>query len=134
VRIEPRDRDRYGRTVAEVYDGEASVGAGQVQGGHAWVFRRFTKSEELLALEAEARAAMRGLWSLPEKERVPPWEWRDAGRAAALPSPAFRCGGKTECREMTSCAEARFHAEQCGLALDGDGDGVPCETLCTASR
>jgi hypothetical protein len=32
---------------------------------------------------------------------------------------------------MTSCAEARFHLEQCGLAdLDGDGDGVPCASLC----
>ena len=28
-------------------------------------------------------------------------------------------------------AEARFYLTQCGLArLDGDGDGVPCETIC----
>jgi hypothetical protein len=29
------------------------------------------------------------------------------------------------------CAEARFQLEHCDLTrLDGDGDGIPCETLC----
>jgi hypothetical protein len=32
---------------------------------------------------------------------------------------------------MSSCDEAYFHFESCGLSrLDGDSDGVPCETLC----
>jgi hypothetical protein len=32
---------------------------------------------------------------------------------------------------MSSCAEARFPLQSCGLTrLDGDGDGVPCETIC----
>ncbi|TCZ52944.1 excalibur calcium-binding domain-containing protein [Roseicella aquatilis] len=32
---------------------------------------------------------------------------------------------------MSTCAEARFHLSQCGLArLDSNGDGVPCESLC----
>jgi hypothetical protein len=32
---------------------------------------------------------------------------------------------------MTSCEEALFHLEECGLSrLDGDSDGVPCEALC----
>ncbi|WP_201486112.1 excalibur calcium-binding domain-containing protein [Pseudomonas sp. OF001] len=31
---------------------------------------------------------------------------------------------------MASCAEARAHLEQCGnTRLDGNGDGVPCESL-----
>lgn len=41
------------------------------------------------------------------------------------------CGSKTRCGEMTSCAEARMYLTQCGLTrLDGDRDGVPCESLC----
>src|SRR5262245_25539765 len=41
------------------------------------------------------------------------------------------CGAKRTCGEMTSCAEARFYLEHCGLArLDGDKDGTPCESLC----
>lgn len=32
---------------------------------------------------------------------------------------------------MTSCAEARFYLNECGLSrLDGDQDGTPCEALC----
>lgn len=139
VRIVPVERDRYERIVAEVFSDGASVGEAQVSAGHAWVFRRYTDSKKLLALEAEAKAAKRGLWSLPEGERIAPWKWRGGERAplpaAGLSAPAFRCGGKTYCREMASCAEARFHLDRCGLGrLDGDGDGVPCETLCTAAR
>lgn len=44
----------------------------------------------------------------------------------------FSCSdGKTKCGQMSSCAEARFHLESCGISrLDGDGDGMPCESLC----
>jgi hypothetical protein len=43
----------------------------------------------------------------------------------------WRCGEKTYCTQMTSCAEAMFHFQVCGLArLDGDRDGMPCERLC----
>ncbi|WP_394358026.1 excalibur calcium-binding domain-containing protein [Methylococcus mesophilus] len=43
----------------------------------------------------------------------------------------FSCGGKTKCGQMTSCAEAQYYLQQCGLRrLDRDGDGVPCESMC----
>ena len=52
-----------------------------------------------------------------------------ATRAAA--AGGFTCGAKRYCREMTNCAEARYHLRQCGLGrLDADHDGVPCESLC----
>jgi endonuclease G len=42
-----------------------------------------------------------------------------------------QCEGKKTCKEMSSCAEARFYLTQCGVnRLDGDGDGMPCEKLC----
>ena len=44
---------------------------------------------------------------------------------------SFTCGEKCTCGQMESCEEARFHLEQCGLSrLDGNGDGVPCDSLC----
>ena len=75
--------DRYDRLVAEAFlpDGR-SLNAEQVAGGHAWVYRRYTDDSELLRLEREARDARRGLWSLSERERVPPWEWRRQRRAS----------------------------------------------------
>jgi endonuclease YncB( thermonuclease family) len=137
VRVNAVTTDRWGRTVGEVYADDICVGCELLREGHVWVFRRYTEDRVLLGLEAEARAAKRGLWSLPSEERVPPWEWRDGergGTARSLTGPeasGFACGTKRSCREMRSCAEARFQLERCGIArLDGDGDGTPCETLC----
>jgi endonuclease YncB( thermonuclease family) len=76
VRVNEVTVDRYGRTVGEVYADDVCVGCELVREGHAWVYRRFTKDEVLIQLEDEARAARRGLWSLPESEQTPPWEWR----------------------------------------------------------
>lgn len=83
VRINAVETDRYGRTVGEVYADDVCVGCELVREGHVWVYRRFTHDPVLLALEAEARAARRGLWALPEAERVPPWEWRQRQRKPA---------------------------------------------------
>jgi Tfp pilus assembly major pilin PilA len=49
--------------------------------------------------------------------------------AAAQNSPAFRCDGRVSCPQMTSCAEARYFLSHCpGVKMDGDHDGVPCES------
>jgi endonuclease YncB( thermonuclease family) len=138
VRINAVSTDRWGRTVGEVYADDVCVGCELLREGHVWVFRRYSDDRVLLGLEAEARAAHRGLWSLPSAERIPPWEWRDGERGGsaappsrALEAPGLACGAKRYCRELRSCAEARFQLEHCKLTrLDGDGDGIPCETLC----
>lgn len=42
---------------------------------------------------------------------------------------AFQCDGRTHCSQMTSCAEATFFIRNCpGTKMDGDNDGVPCES------
>lgn len=100
---------------------------------------RYGRDPGLFALEEEARKQRRGLWALPEAQKIPPWEWRRAGRrpeiktspASETGSAAFACGSKRTCKDMTSCAEAKFHLNTCGLSrLDSDRDGVPCEALC----
>jgi len=136
VRVNEVDVDRYGRTVGEVYADGVCVGCELVREGHAWVFRRYTDDPVLFELEADARAARRGLWSLPEAQRTPPWEWRAAGREAAVADPAEApagCEPRPRCDRLTSCAEARRALEACGpRGLDGDRDGIPCEKLCTS--
>ena len=132
IRFETVDTDSYGRSVARVYVGDTDVNAELVRQGAAWVYRKYSDDPALLELEREARESKRGLWALPASQRVPPWEYRASERSApAKRSADFVCGRKTYCKEMRSCAEARFHLETCGLArLDGDGDGVPCSRLC----
>jgi endonuclease YncB( thermonuclease family) len=145
ARVVEQGKDRYGRTIGRVYVGSVDVNAALVRQGAAWVYRQYSHDGALLRLEQEAREARRGLWALPEAQRMPPWEWRAAGRSgsghATPPSSApsanssaagtFTCGAKRYCREMTTCAEARFYWSQCGLTrFDGDHDGIPCERLC----
>lgn len=147
ARVVVQDTDRYGRTVGRVYVGGVDVNAEMIRQGAAWAYRQYLKDQSLLKLEAEAKAAKRGLWALPEAQRCPPWDWRKnacptsasapapASPAASAPTAAasggFTCAGKRYCREMTSCEEAKFYLTSCGVAtLDGNRDGVPCETLC----
>ncbi len=76
VTVQVVDRDRYGRTVAEVLlpDGR-SLNRELVGAGLAWWYRRSAPDDETLKqLEHEARAAQRGLWADPHA--VAPWEWR----------------------------------------------------------
>jgi endonuclease YncB( thermonuclease family) len=130
------DEDDYGRQVGEVYVAGVHVNFDMVRQGHAWAYTRFARSTEVIDLESDARRAGRGLWRLPESQRDPPWVWRQRGRRSRAERPSSEprdpaCGTRRFCREMASCAEARFHYARCGLRhLDGDGDGVPCESLC----
>jgi endonuclease YncB( thermonuclease family) len=78
VRVEVKDTDRYGRTVGRVYAGPLDVNAELVRRGMAWVYSRYNRDPALPALEAEARAARRGLWADPRP--VPPWDWRRQNR------------------------------------------------------
>jgi len=146
VRVDAQTTDRYGRKVAEIYVGDEWVNARMVRDGHAWVYRQYSRNRELLRLEDEARTSKRGLWSLPESQRTPPWAWRrgsssgavsstkdarDSSSAAPLASAGIQCGSKRTCAQMASCEEAKFYLNRCGLRnLDRDGDGLPCESLC----
>lgn len=152
ARVVVQDTDRYGRTVGRVYVGGFDINAEMVKRGAAWVYRAYAKDQSLYRLEAEAKAAKRGLWALPESQRIEPWNWRkngglSTGSMATLPpsvrsnqvtSPAIRheftCAGKRYCRQMVSCEEAQFYLQTCGVkSLDGNHDGEPCETLCASS-
>jgi len=137
--VEQKDIDRYGRIVGRVYINGIDVNAKMVRGGYAWVYRKYATDQSLYAMEDDARENKRGLWALPEAQRIPPWEWRNGTTVAAADKPKqkkkttgqFKCG-KKKCGQMRSCDEARFHLSQCGVkSLDRDKDGVPCESLCS---
>jgi endonuclease YncB( thermonuclease family) len=70
------DTDRYGRSVGRVFVDGVDVNAEMIRCGAAWVFRKYVRGRTLFNLEREARQEKRGLWCLPESQRIPPWEWR----------------------------------------------------------
>jgi len=76
VRVEVTDKDSYGRLVGKVYLGRGYVNAAMTHGGNAWAFARYLPDRDIRAGQDAARAAGRGLWSLPPEQRIPPATWR----------------------------------------------------------
>ena len=76
IDVEVVTTDRYGRTVGKIWLGERDINRELVAEGHAWVYRKYMTDQTLLEDEGAPREARRGLWGLPEAERMPPWEWR----------------------------------------------------------
>ena len=74
VRIVVHDKDRYGRTVGDIYIGETLVNEKMIKDGWAWNYARYSKSKHYAELEREAREAKRGLWA--GKAPIPPWDYR----------------------------------------------------------
>jgi endonuclease YncB( thermonuclease family) len=128
--------DQYGRMLANLSVNGLGVNAEQIRRGMAWEYSHYHSNQALIALQAEAKLAGRGLWA--DDNPVPPWDWRkqhahsfDTGNLAPVDS---SCAAKKYCAEMDSCAEARHYLTVCGRKyLDGDGDGTPCEKLCNPS-
>lgn len=80
VHVTISSHDRYGRAIALVrvqgQAGPRNVNLEMVASGSAWVYRAYSRDPAKLAAEADARRAGRGLWSLPESQRLPPWDYR----------------------------------------------------------
>ncbi|SNW10227.1 Endonuclease yncB precursor [Eikenella corrodens] len=152
VRLEESGFDRYGRTLAEVYDESGqNINMLMVQAGMAWAYKEYMTNTAYQEMQDEATRENLGLWS--ENGYIYPSDWRRGVRpqreqVATLPTAephqqrsgrlaqernarGFSCGSKRFCREMNSCAEAMFYLRQCGVRrLDGDNDGIPCESIC----
>jgi endonuclease YncB( thermonuclease family) len=75
VTVKVKEKDKYGRTVGEVIlqDGR-SVNRELVQSGLAWWYRKYSTDQSLGDLEAQAKAAYRGLWA--DQDPTPPWDFR----------------------------------------------------------
>jgi endonuclease YncB( thermonuclease family) len=75
ARVIEQGNDRYGRTLGRVICAGVDANAEQVRRGMAWVYVRYAPADSpLYAVQAEARAARRGLWQ--DAKPVPPWEFR----------------------------------------------------------
>lgn len=77
VTVEEQTVDQYDRIVARLYIDQHDINAEMVKQGHAWVYREYSFDIALYKLENDAETAKRGLWALPESQRIPPWQWRN---------------------------------------------------------
>lgn len=78
ARIQVLEKDRYGRSVANVRCGSgtgADVATEQVRAGLAWVYTPYARQHpHLLPLERQAKASGTGLWS--QSRPLAPWAYR----------------------------------------------------------
>lgn len=145
IRAQVETKDRYGRVVANLYDGNVWINEQMVATGNAWMYRQYSNNAQIEKAESLAKQQRVGLWALPDAERVPPWDWRRKEKSndaapnssstssmkSAPTQSGLECGTKRTCSQMTSCSEARFYLEQCRVSsLDRDKDGIPCESIC----
>jgi micrococcal nuclease len=142
-------RDEHARVVGKVFDGTVDVGDRMVRDGHAWSARFKYDRGPYVAEERMALALKRGLHAEPGA--VMPRDFRQRNGECAHPGGApkksgaalaavvtaaattstsgRRCDGRRYCSQMGSCEEATWFLENCpGTQMDGDNDGVPCET------
>jgi len=81
-----------------------------------------------LDLYAAMRDAIEGPVEASTKAVCPlPWQSSDTGGGGGFGA----CGSKSRCGQMTSCDEAYYYLNTCGVSsLDRDKDGIPCESIC----
>ena len=75
VRLVVRDRDRYGRVVAQVFAGERDVGLEMVRRGRAVVYGQYNDSPLYRQVQIEARQARLGIWEKSGGQQDPA-AWR----------------------------------------------------------
>jgi endonuclease YncB( thermonuclease family) len=150
ARLQTKGRDMHGRTLGTLFVDGVNLNQRQVEEGQAWSMRYKWDQGPYVKQERMAKALGRGLFA--DGGAVMPRDFRrnhgpcQAGEKPAppaaaavvppptalptVPSPAsFRCDGRTRCSQMRSCEEATFFLKHCpGVQMDGDGNGVPCES------
>ncbi len=70
-----KKKDRYGRILADIIVTDESVNTLMIKSGHAWVWR-YSENLKLQWLQKQAKKEKKGLWALPESQRIEPWKWR----------------------------------------------------------
>lgn len=74
VTIHVENKDRYGRSVADVYANGQWVNLALVEKGYAWWYEEYSKDQRLARAQQDAQARRVGLWSEPHP--MAPWDFR----------------------------------------------------------
>lgn len=139
VSLRIQTRDRYGRTVAEVFRDGRSVNLAMVSSGQAFAYRKYLAacdSHAYLGAETEAQQQRRGVWSVPGGIQKP-WDWRHGTTGTATATPAGGAstgsasvvGHRYKCKEIGSYVRAQELLREGHTYLDKNGDGIACKSL-----
>ena len=147
VSLRVQTRDRYGRTVAEVFRGQQNLNVQMVRRGQAFAYRQYLRqcdAAAYLGAERGAEIDRLGVWA--ERGGITrPWDFRQGRRSGATSTaPAPRpsslstprpstapppSGRRYSCKQIGSYEQAQQLLRQGHTYLDGNGDGEACEGL-----
>lgn len=144
IRIDAKDTDRYGRTVAEVFNGDLNLGLALVQEGQAVAYRQYLGNcdgSAYLAAEQQAQNGQKAFWS--QANPVMPWDYRRGVRPQAVQPQVQESSQRCDPNYSGACIQPYSQGDvNCGdisarrfrsigsdpHRLDGDKDGIACES------
>ena len=127
---------KYVCTMAEVIS-DININLAMVEDGQAFFYRKYLgQCDAREYLDAEYRASRHryGVWQ-QEDGITRPWDFRRGRRGGASPNGSTSplssspSGHHYRCKEIGSYAGAQELLRQGHTYLDGNGDGVACESL-----
>ncbi len=138
------DRDKYNRLLRYVILNDGSnVSEILIEEGHGYEYTYdipYKYQSEFKNAQKSAENELSGLWDPTHscydkkqstQEPVTNNSQSNTQNNQPAQGSSYTCGAKRYCTQMATCDEAYFYYNNCGLTrLDGDKDGVPCETLC----
>lgn len=145
------ERDKYKRLLRYVFlDDGTNFGKLMISEGYAYEDTYdlpYKYQAEFKKAQKDAEVAKKGLWAdnvcVTSAPLATPTTASTTGGSSETDastgdtgantgsSGGYSCAGKMTCGEMATCDEAKFYLTSCGVSrLDGDDDGVPCESLC----
>lgn len=131
------DKDKYNRLLRYVFLSDGTLfNKIMLEQGYAQEYTYNTPykyRDEFIAAQLYAKNNNLGLWSPTACPSLQPSVTFTTAvtKAPSTNSGSWECNCSKLCSQMDGCEEAMYQLNTCGCsARDGDGDGIPCETLC----
>jgi endonuclease YncB( thermonuclease family) len=133
VTVIEKDKDRYGRTVAEVVlPGGTNLNLTILHGGMAWWYKDYARNEKTYqTAESGAKAAKRGLWA--DANPIPPWDFRKDGGEKAKVTEKPKVQEERALTHWLTQSSSKRHNSGCRYFKNSKGrscgpnDGVACK-------
>jgi micrococcal nuclease len=74
VHLITHGKDRYTRTIADVFYKKENINLAMIKNGFAWHYKKYSSDPEMAKAEINARAAKIGLWQM--NNAIAPWNFR----------------------------------------------------------
>ena len=72
-------KDRYNRTIADVFYNKQNINLAMIKNGFAWHYKKYSSDPVMAKAEQDARVAKIGLWQMGNA--IAPWDYRKNKRA-----------------------------------------------------